>query len=64
MDKILNILWWSVVTALLPLYAGFIIHYIYEENFCFAFWFTAVIYFLLSTYVGSYLYLLGKRKDN
>ena len=50
--------------ALLPLYAGFIIHYIYEENFCFAFWFMVVIYFLLSIYVGSYLYLLGKRKDN
>ena len=64
MDKILNILWWSVVMALLPLYAGFIIYSIYEENFCFAFWFTVVIYSLLSTYVGSYLYLLGKRKDS
>ena len=64
MDKILNMLWWSVVMALLPLYASFIIYYIYEENFCFAFWFMVVVYFLLSTYVGSYLYLLGKRKDN
>lgn len=64
MDKILNMLWWSVVMALLPLYAGIIIHYIYEENFCFTFWFIVVVYFLLSTYVGSYLYLLGKGKDN
>ena len=64
MDKILNVLWWSVVMALLPLYAGFITYYIYQENFCFAFWFMVVIYFLLSTYVGSYLYLLGKRKEN
>ena len=64
MDKILEMIWWSVVMALLPLYAGFIIYCIYEENFCFAFWFIVVIYFLLSTYVGSYLYLLGKGKDN
>ena len=37
---------------------------IYAENFCLAHWFLVVIYFLLSTYVGSYLYLLGKRKEN
>ena len=61
MDKILNILWWSVVMALLPLYASFIMHYIYEEYFGVNFWITVVLYILLCVCAGARLYLIEKK---
>ena len=61
MDKILNVLWWSVVMALLPLYAGFIIHYIYEEYFGVNFWIMVVLYILLCTSAGARIYLIEKK---
>lgn len=61
MDKILNMLWWPAVIALLPLYAGFIMHYIYEEYFGVNFWITVVLYILLCTFAGARIYLIEKK---
>ena len=61
MDKILNMLWWPTVMALLPLYAGFIIHYIYEEYFGVNFWIMVVLYILLCTFAGARIYLIEKK---
>ena len=61
MDKILNVLWWSVVMALLPLYAGFIIHYIYEECFDINFWAMVLLYVLLCASAGARIYLIEKK---
>ena len=61
MDKILNMLWWPTVMVLLPLYAGFIIHYIYEECFDINFWAMAVLYVLLCASVGARIYLIEKK---
>ena len=60
MYKILNMLWWPVVMALLPLYAGFIMHYIYEEYFGVNFWIMVVLYILLCTFAGARIYLIEK----
>ena len=61
MDKILNMLWWPTVMALLPLYAGFIMHYIYEEYFGVNFWIMVVLYILLCTFAGARIYLIEKK---
>ena len=61
MDKILNMLWWPTVMALLPLYAGFIMHYIYEEYFGVNFWIMVVLYILLCTFAGTRIYLIEKK---
>ena len=61
MDKILNMLWWPTVMALLPLYAGFIMHYIYEEYFGVNFWIMVVLYILLCTSAGARIYLIEKK---
>ena len=60
MYKILNMLWWPTVMALLPLYAGFIMHYIYEEYFGIGFWTMAVLYILLCASVGVRIHLIEK----
>ena len=61
MDKILNMLWWPTVMALLPLYAGFIMHYIYEEYFGVNFWTMVVLYILLCASAGARIYLIEKK---
>lgn len=61
MDKILNMIWWSVTVALIPLYAGFIMHYIYEEYFGVNFWIMVVLYILLCVCVGARIYLIEKK---
>ena len=61
MDKILNMIWWPMTIALIPLDAGIIIHYIYEEYFGVNFWITVVLYILLCTFAGARIYLIEKK---
>ena len=61
MDKILNMIWWPVTVALIPLDAGIIMHYIYEEYFGIHFWTMAVLYVLLCAFAGARLYLIEKK---
>ena len=58
MDKILNVLWWSMTVAVIPLDAGIIVHYIYEECFDINFWAMAVLYILLCASVGVRIHLI------
>ena len=60
MDKILNMIWWPMTIALIPLDAGIIIHYIYEEYFGVNFWIMAVLYILLCVSVGTRIHLIEK----
>lgn len=60
MDKILNMIWWPVTVALIPLDAGIIMHYIYEEYFGVNFWTMIVLYILLCTSVGVRIHLIEK----
>ena len=60
MDKILNMIWWPMTIALIPLDAGIIIHYIYEEYFGVGFWVMIVLYILLCTSVGVRIHLIEK----
>ena len=61
MDKILEMIWWPMTLALIPLDAGVIIHYIYEEYFGIGFWTMAVLYILLCTFAGARIYLIEKK---
>ena len=61
MDKILEVIWWPMVIALLPLDGSVVMHYIYEENFCSSFWLMVVIYIFLSATVGARFYLIEKK---
>ena len=61
MDKILNMIWWPMTIALIPLDAGIIIHYIYEEYFGVNFWILAVLYTLLCAFAGARIYLIEKK---
>ena len=63
MENIVDMIWWTVTIALLPLEGNIIMNYIYEENFSLPFWVAIVIYVLLSANVGARLYLIEKRKD-
>ena len=60
MDKILNMIWWPMTIALIPLDAGIIMHYIYEEYFGIGFWTMAVLYILLCASVGVRIHLIEK----
>ena len=61
MDKIFEIIWWPMTVAVIPLVAGIIVHYIYEECFDINFWAMAVLYILLCASVGARLYLIEKK---
>ena len=61
MDKIIDMIWWPMVGALIPLSAGFIVHYIYEECFDINFWVMAVLYVLLCASAGARIYLIEKK---
>ena len=61
MDKILEMIWWPITLALIPLDAGIITHYIYEEYFGVNFWITVVVYMLLCISAGARIYLIEKK---
>ena len=60
MYKILNMIWWPMVVALIPLDAGTIMNYIHEEYFGVGFWVMVVLYILLCTSAGARIYLIEK----
>ena len=60
MDKILNMICWPITVAVIPLDAGFIIHYICEESFGIGFWTMTVLYIFLCVCVGARLYFIEK----
>ena len=60
MDKIIDMIWWPITVALVPLDAGFIIRYICEESFGIGFWTMIVLYILLCTSVGVRIHLIEK----
>ena len=64
MDKIIDMIWWPITVALLPLCSGVIMHYIYEEYFDANFWTMTVLYILLCISTGSRLYLIEKKGKN
>ena len=61
MDKILEMIWWPMTLALIPLDSSVIMHYIYEEYFGVNFWIMAVLYVLLCASVGARIYLIEKK---
>ena len=61
MNKIFDKIWWPMVVALIPLDAGIITHYIYEECFDINFWMPTVIYILLCVSTGARIYLIEKK---
>ena len=61
MDKILNMIWWPMTVAVIPLEAGIIVHYIDEEYFGVGFWTMIVLYVLLCALVGARIYLIEKK---
>ena len=60
MNKILEMIWWPMTVAVIPLDAGIIMHYIYEEYFGIGFWAMIVLYILLCTSVGVRIHLIEK----
>ena len=62
MDKILEMIWWPMTVAVIPLAAGIIVHYIYEECFDINFWAMAVLYVLLCASAGARIYLIEKKE--
>ena len=62
MDKIFEMIWWPMTVALIPLDAGVIMHYIYEEYFGIDFWTMAVLYILLCASVGVRIHLIEKER--
>ena len=60
MDKIIDMIWWPITVALIPLDAGVIIHYICEEYFGIGFWTMVVLYILLCISAGARIYLIEK----
>ena len=61
MDKFFEMFWWPMTVAVIPLSAGFIVHYIYEECFDINFWAMTVLYVLLCASVGARIYLIEKK---
>ena len=61
MNKIFDKIWWPMTIALIPLDAGIIIHYIYEEYFGVNFWIMVVLYILLCAFAGARIYLIEKK---
>ena len=64
MDKILNMICWPITLTLIPLDAGVIVHYIYEEYFGADFWMVVVVYILLCVSTGVRLYLIEQKGRN
>ena len=64
MNKILEMIWWPITVAVIPLDAGIIMHYIYEEYFGIGFWTMIVLYILLCTSVGVHIHLIEKEGKN
>ena len=60
MNKILEMIWWPITVALIPLDAGVIMYYIYEEYFGIGFWTMAVLYILSCASVGVRIHLIEK----
>ena len=60
MNKIFDKIWWPMTVAVIPLDAGIIMHYIYEEYFGIGFWTMAVLYILLCASVGVRIHLIEK----
>ena len=60
MDKILEMIWWPMTLALIPLDGSIIMHYIYEEYFGVNFWIMVVLYILLCSSAGARIYLIEK----
>ena len=61
MDKILEMIWWPMTVAIIPLDAGIIVHHIYEECFDINFWAMVVLYVLLCASTGARIYLIEKK---
>ena len=61
MDKFFEMFRWPMTVAVIPLSAGFIVHYIYEECFDINFWVMAVLYVLLCASAGARIYLIEKK---
>ena len=61
MNKIIDMIWWPITLTLIPLDAGVIMHYIYEEYFGADFWMVDVVYILLCTSAGARIYLIEKK---
>ena len=61
MDQIINMIWWPMTLALIPLDGSIIMHYIYEEYFGIHFWTMAVLYILLCAFAGARIYLIEKK---
>ena len=60
MDKIIDMIWWPITVALLPLCSGVIMHYIYEGDFDANCWAMSVLYILLCASVGVHIHLIEK----
>ena len=61
MNKIIDMIWWPMAVALIPLDGGIIMHYIHEEYFGVNFWIMAVLYILLCASAGARIYLIEKK---
>ena len=61
MDKIIDMIWWPMALALIPLDGSIIMHYIYEEYFGVNFWIMVVLYVLLCAFAGARFYLIEKK---
>ena len=61
MNKIIDMIWWPMAVALIPLDASIIMHYIYEEYFGIHFWVMTVLYVLLCASAGARIYLIEKK---
>ena len=61
MDKILEMIWWPMTVAVIPLDAGTIMNYIHEEYFGVNLWIMVVLYILLCTFAGARIYLIEKK---
>ena len=61
MDKIIDMIWWPMALALIPLDGSIIMHYIHEEYFGIGFWVMTVLYVLLCASAGARIYLIEKK---
>ena len=61
MNKIIDMIWWPMAVALIPLDAGIIMYYIYEVYFGVNFWIMVVLYILLCASVGVRIHLIEKK---
>ena len=64
MEKIIDVIWWVLAIAILPLDGYFIMDCIAKNNFNFIFWFVTIIYILLCIAIGVRLCFVVTGKDN